>query len=239
MRIVVAHMGPISELIVASSVNLGIKGKPVETKISWVVADENKYIFKHNKNVDEVFSEGEFMNRGGEFDLLINLWPSEIKTEATIRDHIGFGSYKEFEPFKEVLLHNKSIPQMSSQQLYFILAGLRWKGEGYNIPYFPKSRSRKNRVGVAVSNANLRNYVLDKLDLEGSKVWNIPYRKNIFKKMDEVNKCKRIITDDATIFHLSMNLRKYVYLLETIPFNLRIETYGQGETYRVPLSIVR
>ena len=85
---------------------------------------------------------------------------------------------------------------------------------------------------------NLRNYILEELKLDNSKVWNIPYKKNIFKKMDEINKCKRIITDDITMFHLAVNLRKYVYFLKTFPINFKLELFGRGEIYEVPLIAI-
>jgi len=50
---------------------------------------------------------------------------------------------------------------MSILQLYFILCGLTWKGEGYNIEYFPQTKTKKNRIGISVANSNLRNYILD------------------------------------------------------------------------------
>lgn len=240
MKILVAHQGPLSELIAASSVNHGIKKKPIETKIIWLVADGNEYIFEHNKNVEKVFGATEFREREDEYDLCINLWPKWVIAKADIKESIGFRYSPSFNSLEEVFINNDIlIPGVSNLQLYFMLAGLVWKGGGYDIQYFPKSRSKRNRVGVSVANSNLRSFVLDKLNLKGSKIWNIPYRKNVFKKMDEINKCKRIITDDLTTFHLAMSLRKYVYLLETIPFNLRIETFGRGEIYKVPPNIVR
>ena len=39
MKIAIAHVGPISELIAASSVNHGIKKQSIETDITWIVAD--------------------------------------------------------------------------------------------------------------------------------------------------------------------------------------------------------
>ena len=70
---------------------------------------------------------------------------------------------------------------MNIFQLYFILSGLTWKGEGYNLAYYPKTKVRSNRIGVSVANANIRNYILDNLEVDNKKIWYIPYKKNIFK----------------------------------------------------------
>ena len=66
------------------------------------------------------------------------------------------------------------------------------------------------------------------------RIWHIPYKKNIFKYMDQINKCHKIITDDFTTFHLAMTLRKYVYFLRTSPLNMKLELFGNGEIYKVP-----
>ena len=123
-------------------------------------------------------------------------------------------------------------------QLYYKLAGLKWKGEGYDIGYYPKTRTKKNRAGIAVANSNLRSYILNELKLDNSSVWNLPRKKNILRKMDEINKCKRIITDDIIIFHLALSLRKYVHFLKTFPLNFNLELFKSGEIYDVPLSTI-
>jgi len=84
MKIVIVHTGPSSEVIAASSVNLGIKKQPINTKITWVTSKENTYIFKYNKNVSKVLSCEEFLEDDSEYDLLINLWPFEIKSKSNI-----------------------------------------------------------------------------------------------------------------------------------------------------------
>ena len=134
------------------------------------------------------------------------------------------------------MMGEKRFPKMSVLQLYFILSGLTWKGEGYDIGYCPKTKTQKNRIGVCVVNANVRNYVLDNLEIDNKKIWYIPYKKNIFKKMDEINRCKKVITDDLTIFHLAIAMRKYVYYLETFPLNTKLEFFNSGEVFKVPMN---
>jgi len=240
MKIAIAHVGPISELIAASSVNHGIKKQSIETDITWIVADEHTYIFKYNKNVKRTISLDEFYKQNKEeYDLFINLWPISIQPKSNLKECTGFGFYSDFDKFKGSLLNTDSFCKMSNLQLYFLLAGLTWKGEGYNIGYYPKIKTKKNRIGMSAANANLRNYVLDNLEIDDKKIWYIPYRKNIFKKMDEINRCKKIITDDLLTFHLSLSLRKYVYYLETYPHTLRLELFKNGQLHFVPYNYLR
>ena len=116
---------------------------------------------------------------------------------------------------------------------------MKWKGQGYDFDYYPKSRCKKNRTGLAVANANLRSFIIDKLSLDESKLWVIPYRKNIFKKIDEVNRCKRIVTDGFFTMNVASYLKKNIYFLKTVPYTTRIEIFGNGYIYNVPSNIIK
>ena len=48
-----------------------------------------------------------------------------------------------------------------------------------------------------------REYITNELKLEQSRLWNVPYRKNIYKQFDEVNRCTNIVTDDLFIMNIS------------------------------------
>jgi len=237
MKVVISHSGPMSELVVASSVNIGIKKQPEDVNITWVVPEEHKYIFRHCKNVNKALSFKEFRVREEEYDVFINLWPDNIETSAKIKERTGFGCYGEFDKYERAILGLDSCQDMNTQQLYFYLSGMTWKGEGYDINYYPRTKAKKGRVGMSAANANLRNYVIDNLDVD--KVWYIPYKKNIFKKMDEINRCKKIITDDLLTLHLALALRKYVYYLETYPKTLRLELFKNGQIYSVPYNYLK
>jgi hypothetical protein len=181
----------------------------------------------------------DFSTNEWEYDLFINLWTIEIKTKSILKECTGFGFCEEFDKFKATLLNNMCFPEMSNLQLYFILCGLTWKGEGYDIGYYPKTKMKKGRIGMSAANANLRNYVLDNLKIDKKKIWYIPYKKNVFKKMNEINQCEKIITDDILTLHLSLFLRKYVYYLETYPHTMRIELFKQGQLYCVPYNYLK
>ena len=240
MKIAIINLGSVSDNIASTSIIRGIKKQSINSDITFITNPECVDVYKHNKNVGRIISFDEFKDKKYFYDLLINLYPILPETDCPnihLSEAIGFNFCKEYDEFKDVFLGKKEY-NINIFQLYYKLSGLTWKGEGYDLNYYPRSKSKKNRVGIVVANANLRNYVLDKLKLDNSKVWNLPYKKNVFKKMDEINKCKRIITDDLSIFHLAISLRKYVYFLKTFPLNLKLELFKSGEIYEVPLNII-
>jgi len=252
MKILIIHLGNIRQLIPATSVIKGIKKKIKNSSISWVVdKKEYKYMFKFNRLIDEVMSLSELKGKNETFDFLINLYPKLNFLDCLnvkVLYAFDYNFNNEFKDFIDVINGEESNYNMNIFQMYYRLAGLTWRGEGYELGYYPRSKSKSNRMGLAVANANLRNYVHDNLlkidssnknKIQSMKLWHIPYKKNIFKRMDEINKCNKIITDDLTTFHLSMYLRKYVYFLETIPLNIKLEFFNNGEIYKVPKTIIQ
>ena len=242
MEIAITHLGNISQLIPASSVIKGIKKYDVDTSLTWVVdKKEYCYINKYNKDVYRTIDLDTFLSENKTYDLLVNLYPNfpkKIKMGVDIKHVTGFYFHSNFDKFEKIFSGNKEIFDMNLFQLYFILCGMTWKGEGYDIRYHPKTKVRPNKIGVSVANANIRNYVLDNLEIDKKKIWYVPYRKNIFKRMDEINRCKKIITDDLITFHLAMFMKKYVYYLETFPLSAKLELFNNGEICKVPMNII-
>jgi hypothetical protein len=242
MRMAIIHLGSIADNIASTSVLKAIKNRDLDASITCVVNEEVVPLYKYNRNVNKVIPWDSFKNSLCEFDLLINLYPIFPKEECShlvVKEALGFGFDPECDKFSNLFFEGLKNNDMNIFQIYYKAAGMTWKGEGYNIDYYPRSRARSKIVGVSVANANLRNYILDKLKLNSSKIWYVPYRKNIFKKMDEINKCKKIITDDMTIFHLAMSLRKYVYFLKTFSIGFKMELFDKGEIYEIPVNILR
>jgi hypothetical protein len=235
MKILIVHLGHTSQLLPATSVIKPIAKKAENPDITWVVnSEKNKYIFKYNKLVNRVISFDELQKIDEIFDVLINLhprFPHKNCKELKIKNAFDYNFENEFKNFVDIIVGEKQT-NINIFQLYFKLAGLTWKGEGYNVKYYPKTKSKKNRVGMAVAHANIRNYITEELDIK--KIWYIPNKKNIFKKMDEINRCNKIITDDMTTFHLAMSLKKYVYFLRTIQSNIKLELFGNGTVFNVP-----
>lgn len=243
MRILIVHLGVLSELLPSTSIIKGLLKKIDNPNITWVInSPNNKYIFNYNKNINRVLSFQELEKIDETFDVLINLhpyFPHEKCKNLKIKDAFDFNFQKEFGTFANVFEDKVILSNINIFQMYYKLAGLTWKGEGYDIYYYPHSKQKRNKIGISFANINLRNYVIDTLHFESSKLWYIPHKKNIFKRIDEINKCEKIITDDIITCHLAVYLRKYVYFLKTFPLNVNLEFFGKGEIINVPKAIVQ
>jgi hypothetical protein len=240
MKIAIMHLGNLSQLIPATSVIKGINKQNIDTDITWIV-NEKEFcdIFKYNKKVNKSITFEQFAKEKAVYDLFIHLYPyfpENICTNSTAEKSVGFLTSSHLDQFKEVLMGKGKFLNINILQLYFSVCGLTWKGEGYDIPYYPKSKTNNNRIGVSVANANIRKYVLKNLKIDNKKIWYVPHKKNVLKRMNEINKCKIIITDDLTTFHLSMAMRKYVYFLETFPLLTKLELFNNGEIHKVPMN---
>ena len=89
MKIVIIHLGNITELLPVSSVIKTIKNKYFDTNITLV----SKYnvLYKYNILIDKSLSFDDFKNKEENYDLLINLYPYSslfLKNLQKIPDYI-------------------------------------------------------------------------------------------------------------------------------------------------------
>lgn len=239
MKICVVNLENLSSCIVATSINKALCNKYKNAEIVWIVHEDfATKILKYSKLVSKVYQPQD-IDFTIECDILINLSPSFHPSDPLIstKQIIGFGFSERSSEFYRILFGDQKT-HMSELQVYYRLAGLKWKGEGYGIQYYPKTRERKNRAGISINHPNLRDYVEKNLKLNGFKVVSLPYRRNIFKRMDEINSCEHIITEDRLTMHLSIYLRKYVHMLKTHEYNTRLEFFGNGRSYEVPVRFI-
>ncbi len=239
MKILIVHLGEIKDILPSTSIIRSICRKVTNPEITWVVRRKNKYIFEYNRNISRVLCFEELKKIDEVFDLLINLYPNFSHWKCPnlkVRNAFDFNFRYGAKDLGKVLLGEMDVLNINLFQIAHKLSGLTWRGEGYDLSYLPKTRSKSVRTGLAVAHGNLRVYINENLKIGSKKLWYIPYKKNIFKKMDEINRCRKIITDDLSTFHLSMYLRKYVYFLEISPLNFKMELFGRGEIHKVPKS---
>jgi len=241
MRVLLSHTGTQGECLIATSVIKGLQARYQDVKIDCFVKDETTAeIFKYNQYVNMVTDDiTDVLNQ--QYDLLVNLHPdmSKVTCEGIqAKETVGFHFAKESDAFIANLYGSKRT-KMSLFQIYSRLAGLTWKGEGFQLKYYPKSRQKRNRTGLAIANVNLRKYIVDKLKLDMSNIWYVPFKNSLFKRIDEVNRCKYLITDDFLTLNAGLFLRKEVFFLMDVPYNTRIELFGSGTIYKVPTSIIQ
>ena len=239
MKIIIIQFGNAYECLASTSILRGVCRTYKDPEIHVVVADkDSKSIFQHNPRVQKVVV-WQVGHTFGHFDLLINITPGTDAHSLYINADklIGFKASPKSVVCQQILYGNKNTRQ-NIFQVYYDLLNIKWKGEGYDLGYYPKSKNTKNKTGISLVNIILRKYVLNKLKLSESKIWNIHFRQSITDKIDEINKCQNLITDHILSMHIGIALRKYVYFLQTVPNNMKIEFFGKGEIIKVPHNVL-
>lgn len=184
------------------------------------------------------------------FDIAINLSPtfvcSELIRKADAKNKLGFGlSHGQIEFYNDgakryydTRYHGKKTKSNLFQLLY-ALADLTWQGEGYALGYFPRNRTRKSLTGLATKDARLRDFLTANLKLEDSRIWHIPFKKNVLKHIDETNRCKQIVTDDALTLHAALALRKNVEYIIPRELPYKVEMFGSGTIHVVDPKTIK
>lgn len=238
-KAVVVNLGTITDLVMSTSLNKGLK-KIGYSQIDWVVSDPFAiHVFEYNESSRAILYDNELDNLDPEYDLCINLQrdldAKNIKINA--KEYRGFGTGELVNKYSYVLQGSEET-NMNMFQIFYRIAGLTWKGESCDLPYYPKTRSKKNRAGVAVAHASLRRYIEDNLDLNSMRIWTVPHRKNVLRHMDEINRCSAIVTDNLLTANLAVLLRKEIHYMMTLPLNFKLEFFGTGKIYPVPSSVI-
>jgi len=237
-NILIINYGNTNECLISTSLLKRFKNDSV----SILVANTDAAApFRYNPSVKNIYLKNKLPNNFSDikFDLLINLHPSFDKNNLKISydKAVGFNFSDDSFKYEKVLYYDQET-ERNIFQIYYSLAGLKWAGEGFELHYYPQNRSKANRVGLAMSNIKLKDFVDSNLSLKDLRLWNIPYRKNFFKKVDEINRCNTIITDDLYSLNIALALRKEIYFLETIKFNFKLEFFGKGSVFRVPKHLI-
>lgn len=238
LRFLVIHDGSLSENIAASSIIHSILDIDNEAHITWAAPDKNTTCLFDYTRCCSAIPITEIKEHHKKCDIFINLSPTFDTDNIKSRQAIGFGFTKDDDKYFRILYENEET-HLNIFQVYYKLCGMTWKGKGPGFTYYPGTKTSARRVGLSLANANLRNYVTEQLELPVSKLWHIPYKKNVLKRMDHINKCNQIVTDDMTSMLLAIYLRKYVYFLKAIPLNMNIELFNNGQLFDVPGSFLR
>lgn len=243
MNILFTHLGTPSECLIATSLLKGVVSSFQNSKVHVIVQDERCVdLFKFNERVRGVYNSNYLPEwlASTDFDVLLNLHPAFTKEDSDlfrIKEKRGFWFCPEHQFFQDVIYGGKKA-SISLFQAYYRLAGMKWRGQGYDLSYRPQTRSNKTKTGLAVANMNLKRYVVNHLKLDQTRLWTIPLRENVFKRLDELNRCGSIVTDDFFTMNLALFLRKKVHFLKTVPYPMKLEFFGRGQVYEVPNNIV-
>jgi len=168
-KVLLINLEPVSGCLVSTSIIKGLKNKYKNMKLTVIVNnDENcESLFKYNPVVDKVYTIEEFFNKlpydlmREKLDQVINLSYDNTLAklfEGNAKKITGF-KYTDEDNLIYDTLHKYNKTPKNIFQLYFGLADLKWRGEGYDLFYHPKTKQNRNSVGLAIVNKNLNNYV--------------------------------------------------------------------------------
>lgn len=242
MEILVLQFGAPWYAIASTTLVKGLLDNYPNARITWATSSENYPLFQYNKSISDLcVGLSSFRSK---YDIAINLDSSQGACEAMSRlgclDKRGFflesGAVDVYDPaiqeYLGVFVEGKKTSR-SCLQMISRLAGLKWKGWGYDLSYYPRNKTKKRKTGVAISNGELRQFVKDNLKLDYSEIWHVPMRKDLLKRIDEINRVKCLITDDLFSVHAAIALRKHVEFVDTGDHNMEIEFFGQGNRHRI------
>lgn len=242
MRIAILNFEQPWHVLSSTSLIRGYRNKYPNASISFFVDNESFSLLQYNKKISSFC--GYTSNLQDSYDLAVNMSPSisacNFMLDFTATEKLGFieknGSISSLNKDAEEYLSICNKEQKSDKhalQVLYRLCGLTWRGEGYDLSYFPKNKTNKRKTGIAISNNALRQFVKNNLQLQMTEMYPVPMKQNLLRRIDEINRYLYIITDDLFTLHASVALRKNVEFLDTIGINTRIEFFGQGNYYRI------
>lgn len=221
-----------------------IKGlqKMQNSDVTFFVKDESLPLVKYNKNIKCISG---FVSEQNDYDVLINYsvsaaaldFANNLKSQIKLgfiekHGYLAFADKNAEELYN--ILHNRKKSQQSLIKTIYKVANIKWHGEGYCLSYFPRKKMIRTNTGVFVTNEHLREYLRNNLFLTRSHTQFMTNKKDLLKRIDEINSCMNIITDDLFVLHASIALRKYVQFLDRYDTNYQIEFFGNGNHNRVP-----
>jgi len=236
-KIVILQYGEPWTTLVSTSMIKAINKKYDKASIDWATTSSSYPLLQYNSRIRDVLvGYGQFYNQ---YDIAINLSPTReaCLTMNNIESKIklGFGevegnvSYLNNDAKEGFDVLYKGLPSdRHILQIIFRIAGLKWRGEGYDLAYYPKNKMKKGKTGIAISDSKLRKYVKSNLQLNQSELWHVPMKQDLLKRIDEINRCKRIVTNDLFSAHAAIAMRKHVEFLDDKRLNMGIEFFGNG-----------
>lgn len=236
-KIVILQYGEPWITLASTSVIKSIGNKYKKSTIDWATTSDSYSLLQYNSRIRDILvGYGPFHNS---YDVAINLSPtkescltmniieSDVKLGfGEIDGEIGYLNNDAKEGFE--VLHKGLPSDRHILQIIFRIAGLKWRGEGYDLAYYPKNKMKKGKTGIAISDSRLRKYVKNNLQLNKSELWHVPMKQDILKRIDEINRCKRIVTNDLFSAHAAIAMRKHVEFLDDQGLNMGMEFFGNG-----------
>jgi hypothetical protein len=253
MKSIVVHDGPPEHALALTSLVSGLHRTYGFHEITWITSQKNCVFFRSIKGV-KVKAFTDTFDREHVYDIAISL--GQDGNSLIFMRHVlakrYFGVYSadnaptnlQFEVSGSEnpadaqraiqIIHGHKESKQNIFQVFFMMAGLSWKGDGYGFRYFPRVKEKRRIPGIAIGNDSVREYVKGNLEVVENKLWHIPIKQDPMKQFDEVNKVGSVITDNPFVMHVGVALRKHVEFLIYEPPNMRSEFFGKGVCHLVP-----
>ncbi len=230
-KIIIIQYGNDAEVFPLLSLVIGLQKKHPDSHIIWAGDPYLSDLIRYNKRVKRFIDiEQEFTMKtlqivfGAEIcvntssNSLAKRFASNVNAENTIGFDKNGATSRQSEFFKNVI-SGKISTNKTALQLYYDLVGLRWRGEGYGLSYYPKIRQAE-QCGAYMT-----------LYDEPDSCSKIKMPKETLDKLDALNKYAEIITDDIFSAHASIALRKQCTLIADLSYQM--EFFGRGSLKRV------
>lgn len=230
-KIVIIQQGNEAEVFPLLSLAIGLRKAYRDSQIIWVGDLALSALVRYNKRIKRFIDiEHEFTIQTLQVvfgtEICVNTSTSSITKQFVsnvgAKHTIGFdkdgATSRQAEFFENVVL-GKISTRKTVLQLYYDLVGLKWRGEGYGLSYYPKVKQTEQCGSFMTT--------YDKPD-DCSR---IKMPKKVLDKIDAINRYADIITDDVFSAHAAIALRKKCTLIANLPYQM--EFFGRGSLKEV------
>ena len=230
-KIVIIQYGDDAEVFPLLSLVIGLQKEHPDSHIIWAGDPHLSELIRYNKRIRRFINiEQEFTMETLQIvfgaEICVNTsshsLARQFASNVNAGDTIGFdkngATSRQSEFFKNVI-SGKISTKKTALQLYYDLVGIRWRGEGYGLSYYPKMRQAE-QCGAYMT-----------LYDEPDNCSKIKMPKEALDKLDTLNKYTEIITDDIFSAHASIALRKKCTLIADLPYQM--EFFSRGSLKRI------
>lgn len=217
MKIIVVHSGTEHEVLLLTSILIGLKKKyGSNSRILWVGDPEFFCLVKYNKRVKKCLNINHLWDIPAtnfyESEICINISLNDKATKFTsicgAKQFFGFtqnGPVDGNAEFAQKIIEKKLRTNKTALDIYYNIVGMKWKGEGYGLSYYPRLKQSKNCGSYTHNNI-------------APKCEEISLPDDFLSKFDAINQYSHIFTDDIFCLHAGLALRKQVTFLGDLPY---------------------
>lgn len=230
-KIVIIQQGGDAEIFPLLSVAIGLRKAYPNIQIIWAGERSLSDLVRYNKRIKRFIDvEQEFTMQtlqvvfGAEIcvNTSTNTIAKQFASNVGANHTAGFdkkGATSRQAEFFGNVVSGKISTKKTALQLYYDLVGLRWRGEGYGLSYYPKVKQTE-QCGSFMTTYD---------DPDNCSVIKMPNK--ALDRLDTINRYAEIITDDIFTAHAAIALRKQCTLIADLPYQM--EFFGRGSLKKV------